>query len=90
MAANPIAKNSIASIGGFDNLVAIDYSAGDATLAVIPRGIHVNVDGTATVRLENGSADVALVLNAGQVYPYRIKIVRNTGTTVGMGIFAGY
>ena len=77
--------------GGVDRLTAaINYSAGDATLAVIPRAIHVNVDGTAVVRLEDAAADSTLVLNAGQVYPYRVKIVRNSGTTASMGIYACY
>lgn len=90
MAANPVAKGSIQELGGISSMVAIDYSAGDATLAVIPRAIHVNVAGTAVVRLEDATADSTLVLNAGQVYPYRVKIVRNSGTTASMGIYACY
>lgn len=90
MVANPIAKGSTAALGGISSMVAIDYSAGDAALAVVPRAIHVNVDGTAVVRLEDASADSTLVLNAGQVYPYRVKIVRNSGTTASMGIYACY
>lgn len=90
MAANPIAKGSIQELGGISSMVAIDYSVSDATLAVIPRSIHVNADGTAVVRLEDDSADVTLVLNAGQFYPYRVKIVRNSGTTASMGLKACY
>lgn len=90
MVANPIAKGTIQELGGISSMVAIDYSAGDATLAVIPRAIHVNVAGTAVVRFEDDSSDSTIILNAGQMYPYRIEIVRNVGTTANMGIKACY
>lgn len=90
MAANPISKNSVASLGGASSMVAADYSSGDHTFAVVPRGIHVNAAGTAVVRLEDDTADRSLVLNAGQLYPYRVHIVRNSGTTASMGIFGIY
>lgn len=90
MVANPISKNSIAAIGGASSMLAADYSSGDHTFTTVPRGIHVNVGGTAVVRLEDDTADRTLVLNAGQLYPYRVKIIRNSGTTAGMGIFGIY
>ena len=90
MVANPIAKGTIQELGGISRMVAIDYSSADATLSVIPRAIHVNTNGTAVVRLEDDSSDVTLILNAGQVYPYRVRIVRNSGTTAGMGLKACY
>lgn len=40
--------------------------------------------------MEDDAADVTLFLNAGQIYPYRIKIVRQSGTTASMGLYAGY
>lgn len=90
MVANPIAKGTIQELGGISRMVAIDYSSADVTLAMVARAIHVNADGTAVVRLEDDSADATLILKAGQVYPYRVKIVRNNGTTANMGLKACY
>lgn len=90
MVANPIARGTIQELGGISKVVAVDYSVSDVTLAVVPRAIHVNAAGTAIVRFEDDSTDSTIVLNAGQMYPYRIKIVRNSGTTASMGIKALY
>lgn len=90
MVANPISKGSIENVSGASKMVAADYSSADYTFATVPRGIHVNTGGTAVVRLEEDSADRTLVLNGGQTYVYRVKIIRNSGTTASMGIFGIY
>lgn len=90
MVANPISKSSIENLSGGASTVLADYSAGDYTFAVVPRGIHVNVGGAAVVRFENDSSDRTVVLNGGFDYAHRIKIIRNSGTTAGMGILGLY
>ncbi|KAA3527061.1 hypothetical protein GOZ96_04805 [Agrobacterium vitis] len=88
MAANPIATSSVENLSGASSMVDADYSSADYTFPVIPRAIHVNAAGTAVVTLEGEISSVthALVLNAGQTYPYRVKTIKNSGTTAGMGI----
>lgn len=90
MVANPIAKASIENLSGASKMAASVYSSVDHTFDPVPRGIHVNVDGTAVVRLEDDTADRSLILKAGQTYWYRVKTIRNAGTTAGMGIFGIY
>jgi hypothetical protein len=90
MVANPIARGSVQSLGGLTSFVALDYSAADVTLARIPRSIVCSTSGTLVCRMVDDTADVTLFLNAGQVYPYQVSIVRKTGTTASMGLYAGY
>ena len=87
MTANPIGKNTVENLSGAGKTEVADYSAGDHNFSVTTRGIHVNVDGTAVVVFEgDGTSTRSLVLLAGAVYPYRIKTIKNSGTTAGMGI----
>lgn len=90
MVANPIARGSVQALSGISSFVAINYSVSDVTLATVCRGIVCSTSGTLVCRMEDDAADVTLFLNAGQIYPYRIKIVRNSGTTASMGLYAGY
>jgi hypothetical protein len=90
MVANPISRGSTQALTGFSSLIAVDYSSTDVTLTTVCRGVVCSTAGTLVCRLEDDSADVTLYLNAGQPYPYRIKIVRHTGTTASMGLYAGY
>ena len=52
----------------------------------VTRGFMVNVAGNVAVRFVDDTADVTLTLQAGVVYPFRIKYVRVAGTTA-TGIF---
>ena len=90
MVANPVARNSIEFLAGIRDMVAVDYSGGDATLAKVSRTLSCNVAGTVVMRLEGGSSDVTRVMQAGVDYAWNVKIVRNSGTTASMGIYAGY
>jgi len=90
MVANPISRSSTQALTGFSSFVAVNYSGGDVTLTTVCRGVVCSTSGTLVCRMEDDSADVTLYLNAGQPYPYRIKIVRNSGTTASMGLYAGY
>ena len=90
MVAKTVSKGSIEFLGGLTDMVAVDYSGGDATLTRPSRSLSCNVAGTVVLRMENGSADVTRYMNAGQDYPWNVRIVRNSGTTASMGIVAGY
>jgi len=90
MVANPIARGSVQSLGGVTSFVAIDYSGADVTLTRIPRGIVCSTAGTLVCRMADDTTDTTLFLNAGQIYPYAISIVRKIGTTSSMGLYAGY
>lgn len=90
MVANTVSPNSIQSLGGLDAMVAVDYSGGDVTLDVVSRSLSCNTSGIVVMRLAGQSVDVTRYMNAGQDYPWHVKIVRNSGTTASMGIVAGY
>ena len=86
MVANPTSKSSVENLSGSGKTELADYSGGNFNFATVPRGIHVNVDGTLVVRFEGDSSDRSLVLFGGQYYPYRIKSITQSGSTAGMGI----
>lgn len=90
MVANTISKSSVQYLSGLTSMVAVDYSAGDATLAKVSRSLSCNVEGTVVMRLADDSADVTRYMMAGIDYPWAVKIVRNSGTTASMVIYAGY
>ena len=90
MAANPISKNSVEAISSITRNVAIDYSGGDQTLAVVSRSLSANVAGTVVLQMANDSSNVTRYMQAGIDYPWAVKIIRNSGTTAGMGLVAGY
>jgi hypothetical protein len=90
MVANKTSRSSVEFLAGIQDMIAIDYSGGDVTLARVSRSLGCNVSGTVVMRLEGGSADVTRYMNAGQDYPWNVKIVRNSGTTASMGLYAGY
>lgn len=90
MVANPISKTSIEYISGLTRSVAVDYSGGDVTLAVVSRSLSCNVAGTVVLRMANDTADITRYMLAGVDYPWAVKTVKNAGTTAGMGINAGY
>lgn len=90
MVANPVSKNSIQYIAGLTRSVAVDYSSSDVTLTVISRSLSCNVAGTVVLRMADDTADITRYMQAGIDYPWAVKIVRNSGTTAGMGINAGY
>jgi hypothetical protein len=91
MVANVKSKSSIESLAGISSMVAVDYSGGDVVLARISRTLSCNVSGTVVLIMEDdGSTTSTRFMNAGQDYPWRVKTVKNSGTTVGMGIYAGY
>jgi hypothetical protein len=50
-------------------------------LARVPRGIMVDAAGTVTFRCIDSAADVAIPLNAGEIYLFAVKWLRDTGTT---------
>jgi hypothetical protein len=56
----------------------------------VTRGIRVNVQGTVTLKGVDDSTAVAVVLLAGQDYPYRVKQVLDTGTDSDLGIVGLY
>jgi len=90
MVANKVSRNSIEYIAGLRSMVALDYSAGDVTLATVSRSLSCNTFGTVVMRLEGDSADVTRYMIAGIDYPWAVKIIRNVGTTASMGLVAGY
>jgi hypothetical protein len=90
MVANPVSKNSIQYIAGLTRSVAVDYSGGDVNLAVVSRSLSCNVAGTVVLRMADDTADITRYMLAGVDYPWAVKTVKNAGTTVGMGINAGY
>ena len=55
----------------------------------LTRGIHANTDGSIKVMMEDGSTPT-LVVVAGVLYPYRIKMLYSTGTTAGSVIYGVY
>ncbi|PZU22217.1 MAG: hypothetical protein DI589_12090 [Shinella sp.] len=87
MTANPIGKNTVENLSGASKTELADYSSADYNFTVTTRAIHVNVDGTASVVFEgDGATARSLVLVGGVTYPYRLKTIKNSGTTAGMGI----
>lgn len=90
MVANPVSRTSIQYISGLTKSVAVDYSSGDATLAVISRSLSCNVAGTVVLRMADDTVDITRYMQAGIDYPWAVKVVRNAGTTAGMGLNAGY
>lgn len=90
MVANPISKNSVQYIAGLTKNVAVDYSGGDQTLAVVSRSLSANVAGTVVLRMADDTADITRYMQAGIDYPWAVKLIRNSGTTAGMGLVAGY
>lgn len=90
MVANKVSRNSVEFLAGIQSMIAVDYSGGDVTLARVSRGLSCNVSGTVVMRLEADGADVTRYMNAGQDYPWNVKIIRNSGTTASMGIYACY
>lgn len=86
MTANPIGKNTVENLSGASKTELADYSSADHDFSVTTRAIHVNVDGTAVVVFEGDSTTRSLVLVGGMTYPYRLKTIKNSGTTAGMGI----
>lgn len=70
---------------------AITASGGDCRsdtlqLAAEAQGIHVNVAGTITVIDSDGNT-AAFVVAAGVYYPYRVRQIKATGTTLGASDF---
>lgn len=57
-------------------------------LARVPRGIMVGTAGTVTFRCIDSAADVAIPLEAGQIYLFAVKWLRDTGT--GPDVFGVY
>jgi hypothetical protein len=90
MVANPVSKNSIQYIAGLTRSVAVDYSSADVNLTVVSRSLSCNVAGTVVLRMADDTADITRYMLAGVDYPWAVKTVKNVGTTVGMGINAGY
>lgn len=63
--------------------VALDVSSGDQALAQTCRGIYVGGDGNLVCRLDGDTSDRTFTgLLAGQVYPFAVSIIRQTGTTI--------
>jgi hypothetical protein len=61
---------------------AISVGGGDQTLTQGSRSVYVGTAGNLVCRLVDSTADVTFTgLLAGQVYPFAIAIVRQTGTT---------
>jgi hypothetical protein len=61
----------------------IQQITGHASNAIpVTRGIMVEAAGDVAMRLVDSNADVILTLLPGVVYPFRVKYVRLTGTTV--------
>jgi len=89
MVANAKSRSSIEYLSGIDEMVAIDYSGGDVTLATIPRSLSCNAAGNVVMRMAKGSTDVTRYMNAGVDYPWAVKIIRQTNTTA-TGLVAGY
>lgn len=90
MVGNIVARGSVEALSGLRSMVAIDYSGGDVTLAVTSRSLSSNTGGTVVMRLSGDSADVTRYMNPGQDYAWHVKIIRNSGTTASMGLYAGY
>ena len=85
MAANPIARGSIASLGPYTSVAAV---TADGSAITPSRGIRVNVAGNVNMTFVDGTT-ATLALNAGQDYQYSVKSVAASGTTA-TGIFALY
>lgn len=67
--------------------VAVDVTGGDVVLDPPCRALTVNGAGNVTFRTvgyasteQLGDDDVAVTLSVGQVYPFRIQTIRQTGT----------
>ena len=89
MVANTKSRSSVENLANLSGMVAVDYSGGDAVLASVSRSLSCNVSGTVALIMEDGTEPSRLML-AGIDYAWRVKTVKQTGTTVGMGIYAGY
>lgn len=76
------------SASGVRRQVAVDYSGGDAAIPVT-NGLACNVDGT-VVFLDAAGNTVTRAMLAGVDYPWEVQQVNNSGTDVGMGIYALY
>lgn len=64
----------------FDHAFAVTPND-SADLAIVTRGIMVNVAGDVSVIFVDSDSAVTLTLLAGIAYPFRIKRVRSTNTT---------
>ena len=74
-----IGRNTIENLGAARDGVAITPHASDEIQET--RAIMVNGDGDVVVRFAQSAADVTMTLTAGQIYPFGIIAVRDTGTT---------
>lgn len=90
MVAKPVSRSSVEYLSGLTSMIAVDYSSADVTLTRPSRSLSCNVEGTVVMRMEGDSADVTRYMLAGIDYPWSVRIVRNSGTTASMGIYAGY
>lgn len=60
----------------------INVGGGDQVLSNVGRGVYISGSGNLVCRLEDASADSTFSnLAAGQVYPFAVAIIRQTGTT---------
>ena len=62
---------------------AIDVSGGDQTLETACRGVYIGTGGNLVCRLSGDNADRTFTgLLAGATYPFQVKIIRQTNTTI--------
>lgn len=51
------------------------------------RAIHVSVAGTLVAKFEDDDATVSLVVVAGMLYPYRLKLVHTSTDATVVGLY---
>jgi hypothetical protein len=61
--------------------VAISYGSGNQTLATYSRGIYIGTAGNLAVTMLDGNDVTFENLAAGQVYPFAVKVIKQTGST---------
>lgn len=61
---------------------AISVGGGDQTVSPPSNGIHITTAGNLVARFAEDTADVTVACAANTYYPYSVKVIRQTGTTV--------
>lgn len=61
--------------------IAIDYSGGNQDIAVPARGVYIGTAGNLKVDMANGTTVTFANLAAGQVYPFAVVKIYQTGST---------
>jgi hypothetical protein len=61
---------------------ALNVGGGDQVLTNVARGFLCTTSGNLVCRFIDDTADQTIALTAGNIYPFMIALIRQTGTTV--------